>query len=90
MDEEVYALFSWEGNGEAAARKLADEYSKKNWRIVVEAMDGHAHAITQAQQNGMSHVLFFLDEERILFSPLSKEAQGMTLQILVSDLTFLD
>lgn len=86
MEQKVRAMFAWRKQGEAVARRLAAAYTAANMEILChgEADEAELPALGRTQQ--MTHVLFFLDEERLLLMSLADEMGGFTVEVNVSDL----
>lgn len=82
----VKALFAWAEPGHDTAVRIAELYRRAGMEIYLYGaaqQDGIAELGSTLE---MTHVLYFLDGERLSLVSLADEMGGFTADILVSDL----
>lgn len=82
----VRALFAWTERGHAAAVRIAGLYREAGMEIFLYGFSDGSGLAELGEERGMSHVLYFLDEERLVLSSLADEMGGFTAEFLVSEL----
>ena len=86
MSGKVCAIIAWEKPGEETARRLAEQYHRAGLDIVVHGEEAHERIVALGEAMEMSHVLFFLDEQWLLFTNYGSELGTFTLKVQVNEL----
>ncbi|WP_312059114.1 hypothetical protein [Anaerotignum sp.] len=86
MTQRIKALFAWTAQGEASAKIIGGSYLEKGLPITFHGEAERDELIFLGQKKDMTHVLYFLDDERLLLVSLADEMGGFTVEVLVKDL----
>ena len=86
MEEKIKALFAWSPLGANTARGIGEKYAAAGVAVVLHGEACKEELISLGESKNMTHVLYFLDEERLLLVSLADEMGGFTVEILVEDL----
>lgn len=80
------ALFTWAAAGAAAAAEVAETYRRAGMAVSLYGEAAEEGLAALGAENGMTHVLHFLDAERLLLVSLADEMGGFTVEVRRSDL----
>ena len=83
MEQKVKAVFAAHPDGQETAARIARAYLAE---VLESQLEGLEENQALAVEKGMSHLLYFHDEEHITMVSLMDEMGGFTVDILVSDL----
>ena len=86
MSEKVSALFCWFETGEETGRKFAQAYQTAGMQTKIHGQATQTELIQLGEAAGTSHVLYFLDDKRVLLVSLKDEMGGFTVEITTDDL----
>jgi len=86
MEEKIKALIAWSPEGENMARLVGEKYAAAGVTIVPHGKAEREELISLGACKNMTHVLYFLDCEKLLLVSLADEMGGFTVEILVEDL----
>lgn len=86
MEQKVKALFAWTTEGEKTARLFGEKYQSAGLEVTLYGEAAKDELILLGEQKEMTHVLYFLDHEKLLLVSLADEMGGFTIEVLVEDL----
>ncbi|MBM6828986.1 hypothetical protein H9X85_04125 [Anaerotignum lactatifermentans] len=86
MDQRVKALFASAEAGRAQAERLAAHYCGAGWQVTLYPEALLEESRKRAEEEQMTHLLYFHDEERITLVSFADEMGGYSVDIQVSDL----
>lgn len=86
MTQKVKALFAWTAKGEESARLIGRRYLEAGLAVTFYGEAEKDELIFLGEEQEMTHVLYFLDHEKLLLISLADEMGGFTVEILVEDL----
>lgn len=89
MEQKIKALFAWQGQAreaEATANKIAQIYAAAGVETILLGEALEAELISLGQKQEATHVLYFLDEKKLLLVSLVDEMGGFTVEVFVTDL----
>lgn len=86
MEQKVKAVFAAHPDGRETAARIAKAYLAAGIEVLESQLEDLAENKALAEERGMSHLLYFHDEEHITLVSLMDEMGGFTVDILVSDL----
>lgn len=86
MEGKVKALVGWTAMGEKTAKFIGEKYKTAGAEISFYGQVPKEELISLAEQGHMTHVLYFLDHERLLLVSLADEMGGFTVEVKVNDL----
>ena len=87
MEQKVRAVFAWTEAGYETAVRVADLYRKAGMEIFLYGLsEGGEALVSLGEEAKASHVLYFMDAERISMVSLTDEMGGFTVEVRVSDL----
>lgn len=86
MEKGVKALIGWTETGEGSAKLYGEKYKAAGVEIFLCGQRPKEELILLGEQENMTHVLYFLDHERLLLVSLADEMGGFTVEIKVEDL----
>lgn len=84
--QQTKALFTCTEAGYATALAIMERYRQSGMQAFFYGIAAEEDLISIGEENGMSHVLHFLDAERLKLISLLDEMGGFTADILLSDL----
>ena len=84
--QNVKALFTCTEEGYDAALGIMETYRRNGMHAIFYGRVSEEDLIALGQQNGMTHVLHFLDKENIRMISIADEMGGFTVDITVNDL----
>lgn len=82
----VRALFAWAEPGHDTAVRIAGLYRRAGMEIFLHGLAEEAGLMELGASRNMTHILYFLDGERLRLISLADEMGGFTADILVTDL----
>lgn len=82
----VRALFAWTEQGRDTAVRIAGLYRRAGMEIFLYGIADAQDAARMGEENGMTHVLFFYDAERLRLVSLADEMGGFTAELFVGEL----
>lgn len=85
-EQKTRALFTCTEAGSRTAMDIMQKYRQSGMQAFFYGTAEEADLISLGQQNGMTHVLHFLDEENIKLVSIADEMGGFTVDITVGDL----
>lgn len=80
------ALFTCAPAGYDAALAIMERYRQSGMQAFFYGIAAEADLISLGEENGMSHVLHFLDAENLKLVSIRDEMGGFTAEITISDL----
>lgn len=86
MAQRIKAVFTWTEVGEATARMVEGIYAEGGLETVLHGQATEEGLIPLGNDAGATHVLHFLDTEKLLVVSLADEMGGFTVEVLVGDL----
>lgn len=86
MGQKVKALFAWTKNGENTARLFGEKYKTAGVEVALYGEATKEELIFLGETRSATHVLYFLDHERVLLVSLADEMGGFHVEITVGDL----
>ncbi|WMI80807.1 hypothetical protein [Anaerotignum sp. MB30-C6] len=86
MEQKVKAMFAWALEGEKTARLFGERYKKAGIEVTFHGEAVQDELILLGQKGDMTHVLYFLDHEKLLLVSLADEMGGFTVEVLVEEL----
>ncbi|KAF5070286.1 hypothetical protein DSECCO2_224230 [anaerobic digester metagenome] len=86
MTQRIKALFAWTAQGEESAKLIGDRYSEAGLAVTFHGEAEKDELICLGEKQNMTHVLYFLDHEKLLLVSLADEMGGFTVEVLVKDL----
>ncbi|WP_304507359.1 hypothetical protein [Anaerotignum sp.] len=86
MEKKVKALVGWTVMGEKAAKLVGEKYKTAGVEISFCGKKTKDELILFGEQGNMTHVLYFLDHEKLLLVSLADEMGGFTVEVNVNDL----
>jgi len=86
MEQKVSALFAWNKGGEKMAKEIAERYRQGGVDVKVhgEASEDNLRAIGKVHE--VSHVLYFMNDEKLLLISLQDEMGGFRAEVMVHEL----
>ena len=87
MENRVKAIVMWSADGEKTAREIGEKYKKAMIEVVFYGMGKEEDSMTIGQDTDATHVLYFIDSQKILLVSLTDEMGGFSVEIGVEDLT---
>lgn len=84
--QQVRALFASSPLGRIQAQKIASQYQDAGWQVVLGEREGLEENHRWAEENNMTHLLYFHDDEKITMVSFADEMGGFCVEISVSDL----
>lgn len=86
MEQKVKALFAWTEEGHDTAVHIAGLYRQGGMEVFLHGVAEAEELIAIGEKHGMTHVLYFLDREKLKLVSLADEMGGFTVDVLVEDL----
>lgn len=86
MEQKVKALFAWTENGEKTAKQIGDQYGKAGMEIIFHGQAAKEELVLLGEERGMTHVLYFLDQVKVILVSLTDEMGGFTVEVMLEDL----
>lgn len=86
MEQKVKALFTWANEGEKTARLFGEKYKAAGIDVTFHGEAVKDELILLGKKGNMTHVLYFIDGEKLLLVSLVDEMGGFTVEVLVKDL----
>ena len=86
MEQKVRAVFAAHFTGKEKAREMAGLYQEAGVEAIFREAEDFMENKNWAEQEGMTHLLYFSDEEHITMVSFADEMGGFTVEILLSDL----
>ena len=86
QEQKVKALFTWAEAGADAAMEIAGAYRRAGMQVVLYGEAAEAELVALGEDNGMTHVLHFVDAQNIRLVSLTDEMGGFTVDIQKNDL----
>lgn len=84
--KQVKALFAWAEPGHDTAVRIAERYRRAGMKIFLYGLAEADGLEELGAAHKMTHVLYFLDGERLTLISLADEMGGFTAEVFVSDL----
>ena len=84
--KQIKALFAWAEAGHDTAVRIAEKYRRAGMEIFLYGLAEPECLAESAAARKMTHVLYFLDEERLTLISLADEMGGFTAEVFVSEL----
>lgn len=86
MEQKVKALFAWTMAGEKTAKHFGEKYKAAGMEVTFHGEAKEDELILLGKNRHMTHVLYFLDHEKLLLVSLVDEMGGFTVEVMVQDL----
>ncbi|WP_313528146.1 hypothetical protein [Anaerotignum sp.] len=86
MEQKVKALFAWTAVGEKTAKLYGEKYKAAGIEVNFHGEADEEELIVLGKNRDMTHILYFLDHEKLLLVSLADEMGGFTVEIMVEDL----
>lgn len=86
MKQKIKALFAWTAQGKETAKTLGEKYKSAGVDVTFHGEAGEDELVSLGKNKDMTHVLYFLDSEKLLFVSLADEMGGFTAEVFVGDL----
>ncbi|AMJ39942.1 hypothetical protein [Anaerotignum propionicum] len=86
MTQRIKALFAWTAQGEESAKLIGVRYLEAGLAVTFHGEAQKDELIFLGEKKDMTHVLYFIDHERLLLISLADEMGGFTVEVLVEDL----
>ncbi|HBF65175.1 MAG TPA: hypothetical protein DDW34_04810 [Clostridium sp.] len=86
MTQRIKALFAWTAQGEESAKLIGGRYLEAGLAVTFHGEAQKDELIFLGEKKDMTHVLYFIDHERLLLISLADEMGGFTVEVLVEDL----
>ncbi len=86
MTQRIKALFAWTAKGEESAKRIGARYTQAGLAVTFHGEAERNELIFLGEKKDMTHVLYFLDHEKLLLISLADEMGGFTVEVLVEDL----
>lgn len=86
MEQKIKAVFAAHPTGREKAKEIAKLYQAAGMEAVFREAEDFAENRDFAEKEGMTHLLYFSDEEHITMVSFADEMGGFTVEILLSDL----
>lgn len=80
------ALFTCTEAGYAVALRILEQYRQSGMQVFFYGVAAEDRLLSLGEENGMTHILHFLDEEHLRLISLQDEMGGFTAELLLSDL----
>ncbi|WP_352400027.1 hypothetical protein [Anaerotignum sp.] len=86
MEQKVKALFAWRTAGEKTAKHFGQKYEAAGMEVTLHGEAAREELNLIGKDKEITHILYFLDHERLLLVSLTDEMGGFTVEISVGDL----
>lgn len=86
MEQKIKAVFAAQTLGREKAEEIAALYRKAGMEAIFRTETDFEQNRCFAEQEGMTHLLYFSDKEHITMVSFADEMGGFTVEILLSDL----